>query len=80
MIYGPIFGSKVFSKVKRCTETLMHVFFQCPFSVSCWNHLGILWDTSLRLANMIMKAKHGYSEQCFMEKFLLRGRPPVVLL
>lgn len=36
-----------------------------------WNHLGILWDTSLSLTIMIIKAKHDYNVQCFMEKFLL---------
>jgi hypothetical protein len=30
-------------------EDLDHLFFECPFSRSCWEKIGIQWDTSLNL-------------------------------
>lgn len=56
---------------QRCTETLVHLFFCCPFSVACWNYIGISWDSSLNLENMLLLAKALYLGKCFMEKFLL---------
>lgn len=56
---------------QQCTETMLHLFFLCPFSTVCWNSLGISWDTNLNLDNMLVAAKANYSGYCFFEKFLL---------
>lgn len=39
--------------------------------MSCWNALGIIWDTSLSLELMMVKSKCLLHGRCFMEIFLL---------
>jgi hypothetical protein len=51
-------------------ENLMHLFFQSPFAQSCWNLLGISWNTSLSMEDMLTQARTAYREPCFMDKFL----------
>lgn len=38
-------------------ETLLHLFFICPFSKMCWERLGIRWNTNLKICQMQVLAK-----------------------
>jgi hypothetical protein len=46
-------------------ETTFHMLFQCPFSGSCWNYIGIYWNHSHDFFDMIISA-----EEMFREKVL----------
>ncbi len=35
-------------------ETRLHLFFTCPFSARCWQHLGIQWNHNLEFFQMIV--------------------------
>lgn len=38
-------------------ETLVHLFLTCAFSQACWRELGIVWNLSLLVPNMILDAR-----------------------
>ena len=48
-------------------ETLEHLFISCPFSIQCWQALGISWDPSLALTEMIMQARNQFGLAIFRE-------------
>jgi hypothetical protein len=48
-------------------ETIMHLFFECSFSMSFWWALGIEWNTDMQFHNMIKDAKSRYSLDFIME-------------
>jgi hypothetical protein len=52
-------------------ETTFHLFFSCPFSVDCWNHLGIIWNSNLGFHQMLEEAKKQCNHMFFMEIFML---------
>lgn len=55
-------------------ETVFHLFFQCPFSVSCWAQLGIEWNTEIEFFEMLQLAKRSFRIPNFMEIFILAAR------
>lgn len=55
----------------QSVKDLLHMFFLCSFSVSYWNSLGIIWDTSLSFDHMLLQTKCTFQNCCFMEIFLL---------
>lgn len=52
-------------------ETTYHLFFECPFSTSCWNFVGISWDHATSFFDTIQKAKMECQHQFFMEVFII---------
>jgi hypothetical protein len=48
-------------------ETIFHLFFSCPFSKACWNHLNINWNLDLNFHNMMRSAKQQFPSSFFME-------------
>ena len=38
-------------------ETLFHLFFECPFSISCWNTIPISWNMNLQPLDMVIAAR-----------------------
>ena len=48
-------------------ETCMHLFFECPFSLSCWNHIDIHWDLSLPPLDMLIEARTTFGSPIFRE-------------
>ncbi|TVU27564.1 hypothetical protein EJB05_19054, partial [Eragrostis curvula] len=50
-------------------ETAVHLFFECPYSVSCWFSIGILWDEDLEIHEKIKKAKLEFQYMFFTEIF-----------
>jgi hypothetical protein len=79
--------SETFCKEKKCKlegnnynhpvcplnreETTFHLFFTCPFSWQCCDHLGISWDLNLPFHQMMEKAKGQFAKPFFMEIFML---------
>ncbi|RCV42444.1 hypothetical protein SETIT_9G217000v2, partial [Setaria italica] len=53
--------------VKHVEETISHLFFTCPFSEACWLYLGIHWDPSLQLQDMIVQALQHFGSTIFRE-------------
>jgi hypothetical protein len=47
------------------------LFFQRPFSVACWNFLGITWDHNIPFFETIQKAWSQCCHNFFMEVFLI---------
>lgn len=52
-------------------ETLYHLFFDCPFSKQCWQHLGIRWNTSLNICQMMVLARVLFKPRALWRYFLL---------
>jgi hypothetical protein len=52
-------------------ETTFHLFFTCPFSQDCWSYLNINWNFNLDLYSMMDDAKSQFSNNFFMEVFML---------
>ncbi len=55
----------------NCRETRLHLFFLCPFSISCWQYLGIEWNNNLEFFQMISLARIKFSQKGFLEIFFL---------
>jgi hypothetical protein len=52
-------------------ETLEHLFFSCPFSVSCWDMLNINWNGGLQRIDKIIEAKSNFQGSLFFEIFVI---------
>ena len=52
-------------------ETAFHLFFSCPFSQTCWQHLGINWDFTREFFEMMQQAKTQSQNPFFMEFFTI---------
>ena len=50
-------------------ETALHLFFTCPFSQACWQHLGVQWNLAVYFFHMLLQAKQGFSHP-FSWKYL----------
>lgn len=48
-------------------ETRLHLFFTCPFSSRCWQHIGIVWNQDLEFFQMIILAGVNFSRKGFLE-------------
>lgn len=47
--------------------TLMHLFFECPFSQACWNSIGINWNLALPPLDMIIDSRLTFGSPIFRE-------------
>lgn len=52
-------------------ETRLHLFFTCPFSVRCWQHLGIVWNLNVEFFQMVALARLQSCQKGFLEIFFL---------
>ena len=52
-------------------ETAFHLFFTCPFTQACWQHLGINWDFTMDFFRMMQQAKAQHNNPFFMETFII---------
>ena len=56
-----------------CTSTIEedidHLFFFCPFAISCWNKLGIQWSVPMNTCDRILLRAQHSSIPFFMEVF-----------
>jgi hypothetical protein len=52
-------------------ETLEHMLFQCPFSLSCWQSLGVHFDPTGDRLHIAESWKNTWHKPFFMEIFLL---------
>ena len=53
-------------------ETREHLFFQCPFAITCWNTIGFSWDTTQEFHQMLQSHRSARPHlSCFMEIFLV---------
>ncbi|KAG2620120.1 hypothetical protein PVAP13_3NG147902, partial [Panicum virgatum] len=55
--------------VEECFKHLF--FFEYPFSSTCWNVLGISWDTYLDLCSMVILAREVFGSVIFREILIL---------
>jgi hypothetical protein len=55
----------------QCEETTFHLFFPCPFSLECWEHLNINWRFGQQFHSMMEEAKQQFNNKLFMEIFIL---------
>jgi hypothetical protein len=51
----------------RIDEDLDHLFFDCPFSKSCWEKIGMQWNTDLSLYPRLAHARQQQNIPFFME-------------
>lgn len=51
-------------------ETSFRLFFECPFSLSCWSSINIQWDFSLQPLDMIIQARLYFGSHIFREIFI----------
>jgi hypothetical protein len=40
-------------------ETCMHLFFECPLSITCWKYIGIHWNLDLPHLEILGEASSG---------------------
>lgn len=48
-------------------ETLLHLFFECPFSIACWTSIGIQWNSNLQPLDMLLAARQAFGSKIFRE-------------
>lgn len=53
----------------RARETVEHLFFDCPFSVSCWNKLNITWPDQGDRMHKIHTSRTSWQGAMFTECF-----------
>jgi hypothetical protein len=49
----------------------MHLFFQCPSSITRWFAVGIQWDAQGDISQMIMQQKENFVGPYFMDLFMI---------
>jgi len=47
-----------------------HLFFECPFSLACWNSINVHWDFTLQPLDMIIQARTDFGNHIFKEIFI----------
>lgn len=52
-------------------EETVHLFFTCPFSQACWQHLGVQWNLVIDFFHMLLQVKQGFSHPFFMKVFII---------
>lgn len=52
-------------------ETLVHLFYQCPFACACWSSLGIAWPASVDHFEIMHAGKRAWQGPMFMEVFIV---------
>ncbi len=52
-------------------ETRLHLFFTCPFSVACWQQMGISWNCNLEFFQMLVLARIRFARKGFLEVFFM---------
>ena len=52
-------------------EDIDHLFFSCPFAVSCWNKLGIQWNLQLDTNDRVLQAAQLFHTVFFMDFFIM---------
>jgi hypothetical protein len=45
----------------NCEETTYCLLFECPFSVECWNFVGIQWDHALDFFHMVANTRNQFT-------------------
>lgn len=48
-------------------ETLLHLFFECPFSTSCWQSISIHQNLNLQPLDMAITAREQFGSNIFRE-------------
>ena len=51
-------------------ETCFHLFFECPFSQSCWNTIPINWNLNSQPLDMVIEAREAFGSIIFREIFI----------
>jgi hypothetical protein len=52
-------------------ETLEHMLFFCPFSLSCWSTINMIWASHGDRLEIIKQGRIAWNKQLFMETFML---------
>lgn len=52
-------------------ETSWHLFFECPFSQTCWNTIPIIWNLNLQPFDMVLEARETFGIKIFREIFII---------
>ncbi|KAF8752424.1 hypothetical protein HU200_011966 [Digitaria exilis] len=52
-------------------ETILHLFFDFPFSQACWVFLGIQWNLNLPPLDMILSSRAIFGSSIFREVIIL---------
>uniref|UniRef100_A0A0A8Y9Z1 Reverse transcriptase zinc-binding domain-containing protein n=1 Tax=Arundo donax TaxID=35708 RepID=A0A0A8Y9Z1_ARUDO len=54
-------------------ETNFHLFFGCPFSMRCWEYIGIgiSWNPELQFFDMLIQGRTDFQQNFFMEIFIV---------
>ncbi|RCV38510.1 hypothetical protein SETIT_8G148500v2, partial [Setaria italica] len=52
-------------------EDISHLFFECPFAISCWQKLGIHWQQSTCLHDRIARTRQAMQLPYFMVIFII---------
>lgn len=53
--------------VQQEEESLMHMFFECPFSQACWIYLGVRWDLNLPPLDIVIDSIERFGSSIYRE-------------
>lgn len=48
-------------------DTLMHIFFLCPFSQVCWDFVDIHWNFNIDPITLVIQAQQDFGLRCLRE-------------
>lgn len=57
--------------VQQEEETLLHLFFDCPFTQTLWIYLGVQWDLSQPPLDIILTARAHFGSSIFSEVIIV---------
>jgi len=52
-------------------EDVNHLFFECPFSIVCWQKFGFTWDTNLDIHYRLEQGNNVMNMPYYIETFII---------
>ena len=60
-----------YSPLNANVNSILHLFFTCPFAHQCWHNLGMNWNLHVDPMSMILEARNNFTHLFFMEVFAI---------
>jgi hypothetical protein len=58
---------------QRVEESLMHLYFECPFSKWCWRFVKVYWNTSMSPNDMLIRSRWQFNSKIFIKIIMIAG-------
>jgi len=67
VLYAALFFCETCYMQLWCWGDMYASIFECPFSITCWNFIGILWNPDPPCLDMVLQATADFGRSFFME-------------